>query len=373
MSVEQRSFIFTLSVTPQMMSAMSTCTTERADLGSCLARWAGRDTMRLAMVRTVEAIAEAGASVGAALRHQLIDDHAAVVGYNCDGDPQRSIDVMAHDTLVRALSTAPVAAVASEETAGITILRSEAPLVVALDPLDGSANLEVNGAAGVIFSIRPAPTNGPIDEACFLTAGKDQLGAGMIVFGPATVLVITVGAGTDIYFLDDESRCFRRVQHGVSTPTGTREFAVNASNVRHWSPAVRAYVADLTVGIDGPRGADFNMRWLGALVADAYRILLRGGVFLYPADARAGYEAGRLRLVYEAQPIAMLFEQAHGAATDGSRRILELTAPHLHARTPLVFGSADKVARVSRYGDMPPSSRTPAPLFGTRGLFRDEG
>jgi fructose-1,6-bisphosphatase I len=223
----------------------------------------------------------------------------------------------------------------------------------------------------MIFSIRAAPTGREATADDFLTAGTAQLGAGMVLFGPATVLALTVGDGTDVFVLDDVAGCFRRMHQHVQTPAGTREFAINSSNSRHWSPAMRSYIADLTEGADGRREADFNMRWFGALVADAYRILLRGGVFLYPDDGRAGYSDGRLRLVYEAQPIAMLFEQSGGAATDGSRRILELTAAHLHARTPLVFGSADKVARVARYRELVGNDPERAPLFGSRGLFRE--
>jgi fructose-1,6-bisphosphatase I len=185
------------------------------------------------------------------------------------------------------------------------------------------------------------------------------------------VLAVTVGSGTDVFVLDEDDGCFRVLHHNVQVPLGTREFAINTSNSRHWTPEMRSYISDLVEGADGPRGNDFNMRWYGALVADAYRILLRGGVFLYPDDGRSDYVNGRLRMVYEAQAIAMLFEQAGGAATDGVRRILDQPVEHLHARTPLVFGSADKVARIALRLQTP-SDEPASPLFGSRGLFRQE-
>lgn len=351
---------------------MPACTTRPADLGSSLREWAGNDATRGAVVATIAAIAATSAVQAGALRQAMLrGDHDDSTGNNTDGDRQRRIDVDAHDAFVAALAGSPVAALASEEAEGVLPLTAGAPLLVAIDPLDGSANLAVDGPVGMIFSIRPTPGGRDATADDFLTAGTAQLGAGMVLFGPATVLALTVGDGTDVFALDELAGCFRRIHQRVQTPAGTREFAINSSNSRHWSAAMRSYVTDLTEGTDGPREADFNMRWFGALVADAYRILLRGGVFLYPDDGRAGYTKGRLRLVYEAQPIAMLFEQSGGAATDGSRRILELTAGHLHARTPLVFGSADKVARVARYRELVGNDPERAPLFGTRGLFRE--
>ena len=351
---------------------MHACTTRPTDLGSSLRDWAGTDPTRGALAATIETIAATSAAQAGALRLAgLRGYHDDSTGTNADGDRQRRVDVDAHDAFVAALATAPVAALASEEAEGILPLTPGAPLLVAIDPLDGSANLAVDGPVGMIFSIRPAPTEREATAEDFLSAGTTQLGAGIVLFGPATMLALTVGEGTDVYAFDDVAGCFSRIHQRVQTPTGTREFAINSSNSRHWSPAMRSYITDLIEGADGPRQADFNMRWFGALVADAYRILLRGGVFLYPDDGRAGYSCGRLRLVYEAQPIAMLFEQSGGAATDGSRRILELTAGHLHARTPLVFGSADKVARVARYRELVGNDPERAPLFGIRGLFRE--
>jgi fructose-1,6-bisphosphatase I len=346
------------------MAVMPACTTRPADLGSSLREWAGNDEARRAVVETIETIAATSAAQSCAMRQAIL---RGVHDANHANDAND-----AHHAFVAALAGAPVAALASDEAEEeILPLHPGAPLLVAIDPLDSSANLEVDGPVGMIFSIRPAPTGRDATADDFLIAGTAQLGAGMVLFGPATVLALTVGDGTDVFALDEGAGCFRRIHQRVQTPAGTREFAISSSNSRHWSPAMRSYVTDLIEGAHGPRAGDFDMRWFGALVGDAYRILLRGGIFLYPDDGRADDANGRLRLVYEAQPIAMLFEQSGGAATDGSHRILELTAGELHARTPLVFGSADKVARVARYYEVVGNDPERAPLFGTRGLFRE--
>ncbi len=200
--------------------------------------------------------------------------------------------------------------------------------------------------------------------------GTAQLAAGFIIYGPQTAFALTVGDGTRIFTLDRGTRQFILTRPAVQIPEGRREYAINASNYRHWNAAVREYVDDLVAGESGPRGQNFNMRWIASLVAEAYRVLVRGGIFLYPRDSRPDYRAGRLRLVYEAFPIAFLVEQAGGAATDGERRILDLIPESLHCRTPLIFGSADKVARVTRYHAAPPSIVGESPLFAKRGLFR---
>ena len=240
---------------------------------------------------------------------------------------------------------------------------------MAVDPLDGSGNLAINGPIGLIFSIRP--NTGEPAGSVFLRPGSEQLAAGFVLFGPATLLVLTVRSGTDIYALDPEDGGFVRSTTGIRVPEGTPAYAVNSANARHWSPAFRTYVADLEAGADGLRGRDFNMRWYGALVIEALRVLMRGGIYLYPADHRAKYRSGWLRTVYEAHPVALLMEEAGGSATDGTVRILDRTATDLHERTPLVFGSADKVARVGRYLNGLSYDAERAPLFSNRGLFRE--
>jgi fructose-1,6-bisphosphatase I len=239
-----------------------------------------------------------------------------------------------------------------------------------VSPLVGSTGVSVDAPSGVIFSIRGAQHSTDAAATAVLQTGTEQLAAGLVVFGPATILALTIGDGTDAYVVDDTTECFRRIGRAIRTPEGTREYSIDASNARHWPPHMRSYVDDLTAGRDGLRQVDFTMTWCGSLVADAYRVLMRGGVFLSPGDTRPSQSRGTLLLVHEAHPIAMLIEQAGGAATDGHRRILSTEPAHLRACTPLVFGSAEKVARITRYHAASPYDAERAPLFAHRGLFR---
>jgi fructose-1,6-bisphosphatase I len=292
-----------------------------------------------------------------------------VDGINPDGDEQKDIDVAADEMMRRALRGAPVAAVLSEEAALPEILNPDAPLCVAIDPLDGSANLENNISVGTIFSIRP-PGNDILST--FFEPGTAQCAAGFIVYGPQTTLVLALNASVDIFILNRRTQEFLLIQQGVRIATDTPEFAINASNRRHWYGPVRAYIDECLAGTNGDRGADFNMRWIGSLVAEAFRILLRGGVFLYPADARPGYREGRLRLLYEAHPMALVMEWAGGAATTGRQRILELGAKSPHQRVPLIMGSLRGVRDVTAIHESiePMFENSDAPLFARRGLFR---
>ena len=290
---------------------------------------------------------------------------------NADGDVQHVLDVIANDRLVDALRKAPVAVVASEELEDVIVLDPEAPLAVAIDPLDGSSNISTNVSVGTIFSIvwaHPQGMTRPVEA--FLQTGSAQLAAGFVVYGPQTALVLSLGRGVQVFILDRTTGGFRLALDEVFVPASAQEFAINISNQRHWAEPIRAYVNDCLQGVEGPRGKDFNMRWIASLVAEAYRILMRGGVFLYPADQRKNYQNGRLRLVYEANPIAFLMEQAGGAATDCVERILDIRPASLHQRTPLIFGSAEKVARIKRYHSEPCGPSELSPLFGRRGLLR---
>ncbi len=286
---------------------------------------------------------------------------------NADGDAQKTLDVMANEHVLAALTDAPVAYYASEEEDSILTLNAGAPLAVAVDPLDGSSNIDVNVSIGTIFSIYPAADSA---AGSFFRRCADQIGAGYFVYGPHTAIVMSLGRGVQEFVLDPESREFVLVNADLRIPQTSREFAINASNYRHWHEPVRAFIDDCIEGAKGPRGKDFNMRWVASLVAEAHRIFSRGGVFLYPSDRRPGYELGRLRLVYEAAAIAMLAEQAGGGATDGISRILDKTPSELHQRTPLVFGSAEKIERITNYHANPDFMRNNWPLFAARGLFR---
>ncbi len=287
---------------------------------------------------------------------------------NSDGDLQKQLDEVANGFVLTALRETPAAYFASEEEDAILTLNPNGTLAIAVDPLDGSSNIDVNVSIGTIFSIFAASPNGA--TASFFRPGHEQVAAGYFVYGPHTALVLTTGTGVDLFVLDRQTGSFRLARTAIAIPGAAKEFAINASNYRHWFEPIKIFIDDCLDGTDGPRGKDFNMRWVASLVAETHRIFSRGGVFLYPADRRPGYENGRLRLIYEAAPIAMLAEQAHGGATDGHVRILDKVPAALHERTPLIFGSADKIARIAKYHADPDFQRQQSPLFGQRGLFR---
>lgn len=290
---------------------------------------------------------------------------------NTDGDVQKELDVLANNMFVEAFRRAPVLGVVSEELSEPLALDPTAPLVVAIDPLDGSSNIDANVSIGTIFSILPALPNASTPEAHFLQPGRAQIAAGFVIYGPQTSLVFTLGAGaTEIFTLDWREERFYRAVSGLDIPKDSAEYAINASNYRHWEAPVRAYIDDCAQGVEGPMKRNHNMRWVASLVAEAYRILLRGGVFLYPGDQRAGYADGRIRLLYEASPVALIVERAGGVATNCALPILDLVPTAIHARAPLVFGSADQVHLIARYHSDPEVSAEHAPLFGKRGLMR---
>jgi fructose-1,6-bisphosphatase I len=343
---------------------------ERLTLRSHLDRSASQTPLGVAVGGVIEAIATAAVELAALIADgPLAGITGRVDGVNADGDLQKDIDVVADDIMRCALKAAPVAAVLSEEAALPETFDPEAPLCVAIDPLDGSANLENNISVGTIFSIRP---RGNDVLSTFFEPGTAQCAAGFIVYGPQTTLVLAYNKTVDIFILDRRHRQFLLIKRDVRIAPDTPEFAINASNHRHWHGPVRAYIDECLAGTNGDRGSDFNMRWIGSLVAEALRILVRGGVFLYPADARPGYREGRLRLLYEAHPMALVMEWAGGAATTGRRRILELGAKTPHQRVPLIMGSLRGVRDVAAIheGIEPMFDNSDAPLFARRGLFR---
>jgi fructose-1,6-bisphosphatase I len=336
--------------------------------------WAQDDGRRQAVAVTLERIADAAAAISALIgQGALAGNLGAVVGNNSGGDAQKSLDIVANGLVLEALAGSPVAVIASEENEGLVRLRAGEPLAVAIDPLDGSSNIDTNISIGTIFSIWPcAETAESADPACGLEKGSRQVAAGFAIYGPQTALVLTVCEGVEIFTLDRQSGEFLQTRSNVRIPDGTCEYAINASNYRYWDRPIREFVDDC-VDANGKAGARFNMRWIASLVAEAFRVLARGGIFLYPRDSRPGYGNGRLRLVYEANPIALLIEQAGGAATDGARRILDIAPTSVHQRVPLVFGSADQVARVTRHHTTVYLDYDSPPLFGRRGLFQRQG
>lgn len=294
----------------------------------------------------MQAIAEAARLLAARIARNGVEEHlGAAAGINSDGDAQKALDVIADDLFLTAAKAGGVRHYASEEQDIVLDLGAGA-WALAIDPLDGSSNIDTNVSVGTIFSIYAAAE---LPDASFLRPVGQQIGAGYVIYGPQVALVCSFGQGVQRYVLDPETRAFVLVDAGVQIPPATPEFAINASNYRHWPVPIRAFVDECLAGTEGPRARNFNMRWIASLVAEAHRIFIRGGVFLYPADGRKGYEAGRLRLVYECAPMAYLAVQAGGDATDGLDDILALTPQSLHQRVPFVFGSRVKVGRVAAH------------------------
>jgi len=296
---------------------------------------------------------------------------------NVQGETQKKLDVLADQIFLRATHW-------GGELAGMVSEENDAPIalpedgvrgkyLLVFDPLDGSSNIDVNVSVGSIFSILRAATPGqdakPED---FLQPGTRQVAAGYAIYGPSTMLVLTVGDGVAGFTFDPILGEFFLTHPELHIPEATREFAINASNARFWEPPVRRYVDECLAGKTGPRESDFNMRWIASLVAETHRILMRGGVFLYPRDRKDPAKPGRLRLLYECNPISMLVEQAGGRASTGTGRVLEVEPESLHQRIGFVFGSCEEVDRIERYHrePAPDTEDSDMPLFHTRSLFR---
>ena len=273
---------------------------------------------------------------------------------NVQGEAQKKLDVLSNDILLEANAWGGhLAGLASEEmdhSQPIPDAFQRGNYLLLFDPLDGSSNIDVNISVGTIFSVLRCPDDvtTPGDEH-FLQPGTAQVCAGYTTYGPSTMLVLTVGHGTHAFTLDREIGSFMMTSRDIAIPAETREFAVNMSNQRHWEPPMQAWVADMLAGKDGPRGKDFNMRWVASMVADVHRILTRGGVFSYPIDAKCRDKGGKLRLMYEANPMAFIVEQAGGAASTGRQRMLEVMPRKLHQRVPVFLGSRDEVAKAVEY------------------------
>jgi fructose-1,6-bisphosphatase I len=273
---------------------------------------------------------------------------------NVQGEVQKKLDIISNEILLEANEWGGhLAAMASEEMESIHPIPNRYPMgeyMLLFDPLDGSSNIDVNVSIGTIFSVLKAPEGmAAPTEADFMQPGSEQVAAGYAVYGPQTMLVLTTGNGVNCFTLDREMGSWVLTQRNMQIPTTTKEFAINMSNSRHWYPPVTRYVDEMLAGSTGPRGKDFNMRWVASMVADVHRILSRGGVFMYPADTRDTSMPGKLRLMYEANPMAMIVEQAGGAATDGKQRILDIVPHKLHQRVPVFLGSKAEVDVVTGY------------------------
>jgi fructose-1,6-bisphosphatase I/sedoheptulose-1,7-bisphosphatase len=294
---------------------------------------------------------------------------------NVEGEQPMKLDVLANDIFLRTNEWGgTLAAMVSEEMEQPYAIPAEYPkgrYLLAFDPLGGSSHIDANVCVGSIFSVLRAPQGvAQPSGQDFLQPGTQQVCAGYAIYGPTTMLVLTLGRGTHGFTLDREIGEFILTHRDLSIPADTGEFAINASNSRFWEPAVKRYVDECLAGRSGPRGRDFNMRWIASLVAEAHRILMRGGVFLYPRDERDSTRNGRLRLLYEANPIAMVIEQAGGRASTGTQRLLEVEPRGLHDRAGFIFGSKNEVERLEWYHRDFNQREYDAPLFGVRGLFR---
>lgn len=273
---------------------------------------------------------------------------------NVQGEVQKKLDIIANEVLIEANEWGGhLAAMASEEMDSIYLVPNRFPqgeYLLLFDPLDGSSNIDVNVSIGTIFSVlKKADHGNELSETDFLQAGKQQVAAGYCVYGPQTMLVITVGDGVAMFTLDREQGSFVLTQENVQIPADTQEFAINMSNMRHWAAPVRRYIDECLQGKEGARGKDFNMRWIASMVADVHRILTRGGIFMYPWDRREPTKPGKLRLLYEANPMSWLVEQAGGAATTGQQRILDIEPGQLHERVSVILGSKNEVERIRAY------------------------
>jgi fructose-1,6-bisphosphatase I len=273
---------------------------------------------------------------------------------NVQGEVQKKLDVIANEVLIEANEWGGhLAAMASEEMDSIHIVPNRYPqgeYLLLFDPLDGSSNIDVNVSIGTIFSVlRKVGHHQGISEDDFLQPGKAQAAAGYCVYGPQTTLVLTLGNGVQMFTLDRETGSWVLTANDIQIPTETKEFAINMSNMRHWAAPVRRYIDECLAGKDGPRAKDFNMRWVASMVADVHRILTRGGVFLYPWDQREPGKPGKLRLMYEANPMAFLVEQAGGAASTGQQRIMDVLPSKLHERVSVMLGSRSEVERLDAY------------------------
>ncbi|WP_124553539.1 class 1 fructose-bisphosphatase [Methylophilus methylotrophus] len=297
-------------------------------------------------------IAEAGIEIAALVRQgALAGVTEKMTSTNVQGETQMHLDIRSHEVALAQLRTsAVVAAVLSEEEDKPVLFETlEAPFLVSMDPLDGSSNLAINGVVGSIFSVLPNTGLATLGEQAFLQPGKDQRAAAYIMYGPATLLVLTIGQGTHVFTLDHSSQVFVLTQQTVKVPEETTEFAINASNQRYWQPAMQRYIMECLQGLKGPRGRDFNMRWCASMVMDVHRILTRGGVFLYPRDSKQPVKAGRLRLLYEANPMSLLVTQAGGESIDGLQEVLTIAPDSCHQRVPVLLGSKQEIQRLRDY------------------------
>ncbi|WP_321935145.1 MULTISPECIES: class 1 fructose-bisphosphatase [unclassified Paraburkholderia] len=302
----------------------------------------------------IEVVARACKAISFNVSKGALGDALGTAGSeNVQGEVQKNLDILSNEILLDANEWGGnLAAMASEEMETFFPIPANYPkgeYLLVFDPLDGSSNIDVNVSIGTIFSVLRCPDGQQATEESFLQPGTKQVAAGYAVYGPQTVLVLTTGNGVNCFTLDRELGSWVLTQSNMRIPEDTREYAINASNARHWYEPVQQYIGELNDGKDGPRGENFNMRWIASMVADVHRILNRGGIFMYPADKRDPSKPGKLRLMYEANPMSFIVEQAGGMATNGEERILDIQPKSLHERVAVFLGSKNEVERVTRY------------------------
>lgn len=290
-------------------------------------------------------IADCCTDIAALLRHGPMSGVLGLAGAeNIQGEDQKKLDVISNDMLKAALEkTGLVKGLASEEEENCVGCSPDGEFLVLFDPLDGSSNIDINSLVGTIFSVYAAPDKANIDDEDFLRPGHEQVAAGYVLYGPSVMMALTTGQGTQFYMLQQERAEYLLFDANVQIPKDTKEFAINASNQRHWAAPMQNYIADLLKGETGPRGKNFNMRWVAAMVGDVHRVLSRGGIFTYPWDKKNPNKAGKLRLMYEANPMGFLVEQAGGKAFTDKIRIMDVTPENIHQRVPVILGSAHEV------------------------------
>ncbi|GAB3376855.1 class 1 fructose-bisphosphatase [Spongiibacter taiwanensis] len=269
---------------------------------------------------------------------------------NVQGEDQKKLDVIANDLIKAALAKLPaVRGLASEEEESVVACNTDGRYLVTFDPLDGSSNIDINSMVGTIFSVLESSGSGEVTEAEFLQPGRAQKAAGYVLYGPSVMLVLSTGKGVTMFTLDPDSGSYLLTAGNVAIPSDTNEFSVNMSNQRHWASGMQRYIGELMAGKDGPRGKNYNMRWVAAMVADVHRILCRGGLFTYPWDDRKPEQAGKLRLMYEANPMGFLVEQAGGEVWTPEGKILDIQPDHIHQRVPVILGAAEEVTTCVSY------------------------
>lgn len=314
-----------------------------------LANYLNAHASNPALNDVITTVTDVGKTISRLLRKGALADILGEAGnQNVQGEEQKKLDVLANDLLLDALAkNSHCAGVASEELDDATPANADGSLLVLFDPLDGSSNIDINMAVGTIFSILPYQRQGQTSEnSDFLQAGNQQLAAGYLLYGTSTVLALTITDNVVMFSLDPDTNDYVLIEENVTIDADTSEYAINASNYRYWRAPMQQYIDELIAGKTGVRGRDFNTRWVAAMVGDVHRILCRGGLFTYPFDTKDAYKAGKLRLMYEANPMSLLIERAGGAATDAVNRILDIAPTDIHQRVPVVLGSKNEVEYV---------------------------